>query len=226
MKTRFYIRALAALLVLPGLAATSQARAQVTDQASEGPADEAADQARRHGTGDVERGRQLGFTCLGCHGIAGYRNAYPSYRVPRLGGQKAAYIENALKAYRSGARPHPTMQAQAASLSDDDIADLVAWLTAGDTASDDLDAGTAGLPEAAKTCVNCHGSAGSEASPAPPVLSGQHQSYLRHALEQYKEAARGQNVMNAFATGLTPADMERIAQYYALRDGLATLEQH
>ena len=37
--------------------------------------------------GNAERGEKLGYTCLGCHGIDGYRNAYPSYRVPKLGGQ-------------------------------------------------------------------------------------------------------------------------------------------
>lgn len=182
--------------------------------------------AMAQGMGDLERGRELGFTCLGCHGIDGYRNAYPSYRVPKLGGQKGAYIEMALGAYRAGTRPHPTMQAQAGSLSDEDIMDLVAWITAGETATDDVDAGTAGLPEVARTCVTCHGTAGKDVAPAPPVLSGQQPSYLAHALGQYKEGARGQNVMNAFAAGLTPADIERIARFYAARDGLTTLAEH
>ena len=52
--------------------------------------------------GDVEAGKELGYTCLGCHGIEGYRNAYPSYRVPKLGGQKAGYLEIALRGYRDG----------------------------------------------------------------------------------------------------------------------------
>jgi len=66
--------------------------------------------------GDAENGELLAYTCMGCHGIEGYRNAYPSYRVPKLGGQKAGYIETALNAYRDGTRPHPTMQAQGTSL--------------------------------------------------------------------------------------------------------------
>ncbi len=76
--------------------------------------------------GDAEQGRQLGFTCMGCHGIEGYRNAYPSLRVPRLVGQRGAYIETALRAYREGTRPHPTMKAHAASLTDQDVENLVA----------------------------------------------------------------------------------------------------
>lgn len=82
-----------------------------------------------HAAGDVATGKVKADTCMGCHGIVGYTNAYPTYRVPRLGGQHAAYLESALKAYRSGDRKHPTMQAQAASMSDQDIADLAAWLS-------------------------------------------------------------------------------------------------
>ena len=77
--------------------------------------------------GDPGQGEILAETCMGCHGIPGYRNAYPSYRVPKLGGQKAEYLVLALQAYRAGTRPHATMRAQAASLSDQDIEDLAAF---------------------------------------------------------------------------------------------------
>lgn len=76
--------------------------------------------------GDPERGRYLADTCTGCHNVAGYTNAYPTYNVPKVWGQHPAYIEAALKAYRAGDRPHKTMQAQAMSLSDQDIADIAA----------------------------------------------------------------------------------------------------
>lgn len=77
--------------------------------------------------GDVDAGRIKANTCFGCHGIPKYNNAYPTYRVPKLGGQPAAYLETALKAYKSGERTHPTMHAQAESLSDQDIADVAAY---------------------------------------------------------------------------------------------------
>ena len=54
--------------------------------------------------GDAEKGRLTSYTCTGCHGIKFYKNAYPNYHVPRLGGQNEAYIVLALKAYRSGER--------------------------------------------------------------------------------------------------------------------------
>ena len=77
---------------------------------------------------DGEAGRLKSNTCMGCHGIPGYTNAYPTYRVPKLGGQSPEYLAAALKAYRSGERPHKTMQAQAANLSDQDIQDISAFL--------------------------------------------------------------------------------------------------
>jgi cytochrome c553 len=80
--------------------------------------------------GDAEAGRLKANTCMGCHGIPGYTNAYPTYRVPKLGGQSAEYLSAALKAYKTGERPHKTMQAQAVSLSDQDIADIAAYLVA------------------------------------------------------------------------------------------------
>ena len=80
--------------------------------------------------GDPEHGRTLSYACLGCHGVPEFRNAYPRYRVPKSGGQSAAYLAQALDEYRKGSRRHPTMQMQARSFSDQDIADLAAYLAA------------------------------------------------------------------------------------------------
>lgn len=175
--------------------------------------------------GDAEQGRQLGFTCLGCHGIEGQRNAYPSFRVPRLGGQARDYIENALRAYREGTRPHPTMHAQASSLSDDDIENLLAWLETSGDASDVATAEQVAGVAAAAICVTCHGVDGKGVVPQPPVLAGQHADYLVHALHQYKDQTRSGSVMVAFAATLSDADIELIADYYASQDGLETLKQ-
>ena len=66
--------------------------------------------------------------CIGCHGIPGYKASFPEvYRVPMIGGQSAKYIESALHAYKKGDRKHPSMRGIAASLSDQDIADVAAY---------------------------------------------------------------------------------------------------
>ena len=78
--------------------------------------------------GDPKEAHKKIAMCEGCHGIPGYKTAYPVvYRVPMLGGQSAAYIAAALHAYKAGQRSHPSMRGIAASLSDKDIADLAAY---------------------------------------------------------------------------------------------------
>ncbi|PPU91953.1 c-type cytochrome [Xanthomonas albilineans] len=79
--------------------------------------------------GNAANGRLLTYTCQGCHGVTGYKNAYPSYRIPKIGGQSTQYLTQALTEYRLGKRKHPTMQAQAESFSEQDIADIAAFLS-------------------------------------------------------------------------------------------------
>lgn len=170
--------------------------------------------------GDAERGAVLAQTCAGCHGIPGAFNANPVYHVPKLGGQNADYMEVALQGYRRGTRGHATMQAQASSLADQDIADVAAYF-----------AGVEGEPDAAKmsasaaqieagrakaaTCVACHGAEGVAAAPQWPNLAGQHESYLLEALEQYKDGSRVDMVMNPLMTPLDEASIEELAAFFS-----------
>ena len=77
--------------------------------------------------GDAAKGKQLAYTCSGCHGIDQYKNAYPSYRVPKIAGQSPTYIVNALKAYQSGERSHPSMRGIAASLNEETMKQLAEY---------------------------------------------------------------------------------------------------
>lgn len=119
---------LAACFVLAFALTTGHANA---DPQSEPPATPAAAPAAAPAApaGNAESGRTLAYTCQGCHGITGYKNAYPSYRVPKIGGQSAQYLTQALTEYREGKRKHPTMQAQSMSFSTQEIADLAAYLS-------------------------------------------------------------------------------------------------
>lgn len=174
--------------------------------------------------GNAERGEALAYTCLGCHGIEGYRNAYPSYRVPKLGGQKAAYLVAAVKGYRDGLREHTTMTAQAESLSDQDIEDVAAYLaTLGNETVEGGGSEGAAL-EAAATCVACHGQNGISVSPAWPTLAGQHEEYLVVALNQYRDGTRKEAVMTQMAAPLTDEDVKLLARYYSRLEGLETTE--
>lgn len=174
--------------------------------------------------GDAGKGAIIGYSCMGCHGIDGYRNAYPSYRVPKIGGQKRAYVEDALQAYRDGERKHPTMNAQGGSLSDDDIQNVAAWLEGFGEAKDDTTVESVAGIEAAQACVACHGAAGAGVAPLPPTLAGQHRDYLKHALSRYRDGTRSYPAMNAFAAALSDDEIDAISAYYSSQKGLFTPE--
>ncbi len=81
--------------------------------------------------GDAVAGKKKTTMCIGCHGIPGYRTAYPKvYNVPKIGGQHPDYLVKALKAYKTGARSHPSMKGIAATLSTQDMEDLAAYYAA------------------------------------------------------------------------------------------------
>src|SRR3954469_20208696 len=70
--------------------------------------------------------------CIGCHGIPGYKTAYPMvYHVPKIAGQQPGYIVSALKAYKSGERSHPSMRGIAASLTEETMKELADYYGGG-----------------------------------------------------------------------------------------------
>lgn len=179
--------------------------------------------AQQPPVGNAQRGRVIGYTCLGCHGIKGYRNAYPDYAVPRLRGQSVQYLIHALQEYRSGNRAYPTMHLQALSLSDQDIADVATYL-AGKPVAGATPAAAPKMPKAAMVCTSCHGSDGIGVSPMYPTLAGQHESYLIRALHEYASGYRQNPIMHSMEATLSPADIEVVAAYFShLKPGLHTV---
>ncbi len=166
--------------------------------------------------GDAQRGKQIGYTCLGCHGIENYKNVYPTYSVPKLVGQHPEYIVAALKAYRGKQRSHATMYAQASSLSDQDIEDVAAYLAGKPLAAGTPAAGTAPAKVTA-LCSACHGADGVGIMGDYATLAGQHSDYLARALVEYQKGDRKNAVMQTFATQLSAADVKTIAEYYSMQ---------
>ncbi|MGH8286423.1 MAG: c-type cytochrome [Steroidobacteraceae bacterium] len=174
--------------------------------------------------GNPEHGKAIAYTCIGCHGIPNYRNAYPNYSVPKLSGQHPEYIVLALQAYRSGERSHATMHSQSASLSDQDMADIAAFFSSEPLKSDGRPDGKA--PESASVCVACHGPDGVGITPQYPTLAGQHADYLARSLIDYKRGGRRNAIMAGFAGQLTSQQIEELSEYYAKqKPTLATLEE-
>ncbi|MDE2051553.1 MAG: c-type cytochrome [Gammaproteobacteria bacterium] len=173
--------------------------------------------------GNAQRGAEVASTCLGCHGIEGYRNAYPDYAVPRLSGQQAQYLAAALQEYKSDARQYPTMHLQAMSLSDQDIADAAAYLAGKPLAAPSSSASAPQVPQPAVVCTSCHGRDGIGVTPMYPSLAGQHASYIARAIQEYQTGYRKNPIMNGMVASLKPADITAIADYFSsLKPGLHT----
>jgi cytochrome c553 len=173
---------------------------------------------------DAARGAKLAYTCHGCHGIPDYKNAYPIYNVPKLGGQHVAYMVLALKGYQDGSRAHPTMHAQAATLKPQDLEDISAYLAGKELQPSGKPVGTA--PKAGQTCVACHGNDGVGIMPEYPNLAGQSADYLEHALRAYKSGQRKNAIMAGMAAPLTDQDIRELAKYYSQqRPGLCATDQ-
>ena len=150
-------------------------------------------QAQDAKAGDAARGATKAAMCIGCHGLIGYQATFPEvYKVPKISGQGAKYIVSSLAAYQKGDRKHPTMRGIAASLTEQDMADLGAYYE-----QHGKDAGAAApaalaqpVPDALKdrmaACVACHGpNFSAPIDPAYPRLAGQHADYLYAALKAY-----------------------------------------
>jgi cytochrome c553 len=172
--------------------------------------------------GDAENGRKLAYACLGCHGIENYKNAYPNYSVPKLGGQNRAYVVAALGGYKDGARWHPTMHGYASTLTKQDRADLAAYFSAA------VPKGAGGEvvgtpPEKASTCVACHGNNGNGTMDEYPDLAGQHADYLAQALNDYRRGKRKNPIMQPFAQQLTQDEIQALAKFFSAQKGVETL---
>lgn len=170
-----------------------------------------------YASGDSLAGRDEAVTCMGCHGAPGLRNAYPTYRVPKLGGQHEQYLISALKSYQAGDRSHPTMQAQAGSLDQAGIDNIAAYfadlktMSSGELGKGDPIAGE----EKAAACIACHGPAGANPIiPEYPVLAGQYPDFLVHALESYKSGKRKNPIMMGLAASLSKQDIRNLAAYF------------
>ena len=177
--------------------------------------------AQQAAPGDAKRGKEMSYTCLGCHGIDGYKNAYPDYSVPKLQGQHAEYLATALHGYRDGDRAHLTMHSEASTLSEQDIADIAVYFAGRPLVASGK--APANLPAPVALCSACHGADGVSAAPMYPSLAGQHEDYLRRALQEYAKGGRKNPIMKGFAANLKDADIEVIARYYSqLQPGLKT----
>jgi cytochrome c553 len=201
-----YVRAVSIAVITAG--ALTLSAAPQAQPAAAAPAPQPAVQPA-----DPQHGKAVSYTCLGCHGIEGYKNAYPMYSVPELRGQNSEYLVIALHGYRDGDRAHITMHSQTESLSEQDMTDVAAYLAGKPLVTTGKPEGT--VPQAAQLCVSCHGQDGVAIAPIYPSLAGQHEDYIVRALDEYKRGGRKNPVMKGFAANLKDEDIAQIAAYFS-----------
>jgi cytochrome c553 len=166
--------------------------------------------------GDAKRGQAIAYTCNGCHAIPNYKNVYPTYSVPKLHGQRPEYLLAALKAYKSGERSHGTMHSQAYSLSEQDMADVAAYLAGPEVLTvSKNDVPATERPKATETCLACHGTNGVGITADYPTIAGQHRDYIERALHDYKKGGRKNAIMGGMTVTLTDVEIEQLATYYS-----------
>lgn len=176
--------------------------------------------------GDPVRGKAISYTCLGCHGVEGYRNAYPDYSVPRLGGQHPEYLIAALQEYRDNQRSFATMHAQASELSDQDMADIAAYFSGSVLKPGPVPANAPPAPAAVAVCAACHGATGVSVVPNYPILAGQHADYLKREIGEYKDGGRKNPIMSGMAATIKDSDIDALAEYFSkMKPALSTLRR-
>lgn len=189
--------------------------------------------------GNAQAGAGKVAMCIGCHGIPSYQSSFPEiHKVPMISGQNQSYIAAALQAYKKGERRHPTMRGLAASLSDQDIADIAAHYA-------DHGAGNPEVPEtpaapradvaallAKGACVSCHGANFNKPIDGTyPKIAGQHADYLYVALRSYRtqgnpNIGRANPIMGGIVQQFSNAELKAMAEYLASLPGdLRTVPQ-
>ena len=183
---------------------------------------------------NAAEGEKKAAMCIGCHGIPRYQSSFPEvYKVPLISGQNAKYIAAALAAYKKGERKHPTMRAIAASLSDQDMADLGAFYETNEASSVKPVADTgarAAPPDVAAlltkgACASCHGANYNKPIDAAyPKIAGQYDDYLFAALRAYgvegnPNVGRGNAIMAAQMRQFKRAELKAMADYLSTLPG-------
>ncbi len=173
---------------------------------------------------NVEEGKAAFETCRGCHSSPGYSNVYPTFYVPKIGGQRADYVAAALKAYREKSRPHGTMKANSYDLTDKKIENIAAYteVSAGKKSKAAASGNPAKGKKLAESCVGCHTN-DPKAGGNIPILAGQYGNYLVKAMKEYQSGKRNNPIMQSMLNGLSEQDLEDISAYFAYQTGLGAV---
>jgi len=171
----------------------------------------------------AEGGRIAEASCARCHGANGIST---TKGVPHLAGQRAAYLDLQLRAYRYSARVQGAMSGVVRYLSDDALVKVAAYYAtldpprpaaspakAAPSRPDPVQAGKT----AAASCGGCHGETGVSKMPGTPSLVGLDPKYFIAAVNAYKSGQRKHDLMKSLVGSLNVESVNNLALYYAMQ---------
>jgi len=217
--------ALIALLTATAAFARNENTNPLTGQIGVDAGDESAQSIKlRTGTGDPVAGKDKSLLCQGCHGEAGISM---EGLVPSLAGQYGKYIAKELRNYQAGTRSHQIMNAMAATISDDDLADIAAYFASRTKMKGNGSENALGkklflqgdISRTMVACINCHGVNGKGLTPNTsmfPVIGGQQKDYIRRQLVNFRKGDRTNSpngIMIRITQKLTDDELEALADY-------------
>lgn len=182
---------------------------------------------------DADAGEKKIAMCIGCHGIVRYQASFPEvHKVPMIAGQNAKFIVASLMAYQKGERKHPTMRSIAASMTEQDMADVAAFYERQGRVESSVKSVAAYSPSAAVDallskggCVACHGADFNQPiDPSYPKVAGQYADYLYVSLKSYQtegnpQIGRSNAIMGGIAKQFTLAELKQLSRYLATLPG-------
>lgn len=175
---------------------------------------------------DVAAGKDAFETCRGCHSTPNYSNVAPVFYVPKIGGQRKAYVASALTAYKHENRARTSMLANTYDLTEKMTAALALYIetSAGKKTKAAYTGGDAIKgKKLAEACTACHTSDLEDGATAP-ILAGQHGNYLVKVMKDYQSGKRKEPVMQSMVADFSEDDLKDIAAYFADMKGLSIVK--
>jgi cytochrome c553 len=174
-----------------------------------------------YNTGDASRNVTA---CIACHGAAGNSSISQN---PKLTGQAGAYLHKQLLDFKGPARNNPVMTGIAKAMTEEDIRNVVAYLSKQKTSP-----GAARNPATVElgkkiyrggiaekhvpACASCHGASGGGIPAQFPRLAGQHQDYTTAQLIGFRSGARkNSEPMTQIAKRMSDEEIQAVSDYVA-----------
>ena len=181
----------------------------------------------------LDRGRDVAESaCRDCHGADGVSS---SPGIPNLAGQRTVYLYRVLQSYQSRERRNDAMNHAAGFLNSEALLAVSAYYASQvparpTTPEDEVYTAAApgagdpfaGIRDAMKKCVKCHGEDGNSSASGMPNLSAQDPEYFVTSMKAYTDGNRNHKMMKKLVAGLDDETLSDMGVFYAVQEPART----